>query len=110
MYSRNKCSLCKVIIFFVVKATSATLTDGCGILGKSSQSLPIKKKLRWIKQTLDQSVNLQRHYASLALHQLNKASSQEEDYVSRRKIKFKLLWVGMVSRRLWTIWASSKSP
>lgn len=45
MYSRNKCSLCKVIIFFVVKATSATLTDGCGILGKSSQSLPIKKNL-----------------------------------------------------------------
>lgn len=33
----------------------------------------------WVKQALDQCANLQRCYASLELHQLNKTSSQEED-------------------------------
>lgn len=111
MYSRNKCSLCKGIILFVVKAASATLTDGCDILGKSSQSLLLKETYLCGSSRLLTKVLIYKG----TMHHWNyinwiKPPLRKRTYVSRRKIKFKLLWVGMVSRRLWTIWTGSKSP
>lgn len=66
---QEMCSLCKVIIhFLIVTEVSATLTDVCAILENRLSPAYERNVPMWIKQSLDQSVNPQRHSASLELY------------------------------------------